>query len=159
MGLATIFLCNCCFAARGVLTKQIKAAHAVDDFNLFFQICTIGSAVQGALLIGLVLAGLEGVLPATERLTSPPFLGLVALNGVAFFAYLQLSWVVLSRVDAVTHSVCNSLRRPVMCVFGWLQFGNPITPLNAFGIGLACAGALFYGHLKRGASAPSNKRD
>ena len=147
-------LCNCCFAVRGVLTKKVKREHGVDNFNLFFQICYIGAVLQAALLAALLASGASpGVLPAPERLRDPYFLGLLALNGAGFFAYLQLSWVVLSRVTAVTHSVCNSLRRPVMCVCGWLQFGNEITPTNAFGIGLACAGALLYGQLNRGAAA------
>lgn len=71
-----------------------------------------------------------------------------AVNGVTFFAYLQLSWVVLSRVAAVTHSVCNSLRRPVMCVFGFLQFGNYISPLNSAGIAMASLGTLFYAQVR-----------
>jgi hypothetical protein len=60
----------------------------------------------------------------------------------------QLSWIVLGRVTAVTHSVCNSLRRPVMCVAGWLQFGNDISPLSAFGIALASFGSLLYSQVR-----------
>ena len=74
---------------------------------------------------------------------------ILVINGVAFWAYLQLSWLVLARVSAVTHSVCNAMRRPVVILAGWLQFGNEITSLNACGIALACGGAALYGHLSR----------
>lgn len=36
------------------------------------------------------------------------------------------------------------MRRPVMCVAGWLQFGNSISPLNWVGIGMASLGTLLY---------------
>ena len=59
------------------------------------------------------------------------------INGVTFWAYLQLSWLVLGRVSAVTHSVLNSLRRPVICTAGFLRFGGDPTALNITGIALA----------------------
>ena len=36
------------------------------------------------------------------------------------------------------------MRRPVMCVAGWLQFGNSISPLNWVGISMASLGTLLY---------------
>ena len=38
----------------------------------------------------------------------------------------------------------SSMRRPVMCVAGWLQFGNAISPLNWIGIATASLGTLLY---------------
>ena len=78
---------------------------------------------------------------------------MLLINGSTFWLYLQLSWLVLARVAAVTHSVCNALRRPVMCFFGYLQFGNPISPLNALGIAMASGGVLLYSQVKRQAAA------
>ncbi len=34
--------------------------------------------------------------------------------------------------------------RPVMCVFGWMQFGNEISILNGIGIAMASLGTLLY---------------
>ena len=81
------------------------------------------------------------------------------LNGVAFWAYLQLSWLVLARVTAVTHSVCNAMRRPAVIVAGWLQFGNEISYLNGCGIALACGGAALYGHVSRPRPPPAEERE
>lgn len=38
----------------------------------------------------------------------------------------------------------SSMRRPVMCVAGWVQFGNAISPLNWVGITMASLGTLLY---------------
>jgi solute carrier family 35 protein E1 len=62
---------------------------------------------------------------------------------------MQMSWLVLSRVSTVTHAVLNSLRRPVICLFGFLQFGGHLSFLNFMGISMASGGALLYGHIKR----------
>ena len=139
---------NACFAARGVLTKVIRARHAADNYSLFLHINVIGALMAGAYV---VVAGAAVVLP--ESMT------ILVLNGVAFWAYLQLSWLVLARVTAVTHSVCNAMRRPVVILAGWLQFGNEITSLNACGIALACGGAALYGHLSRPPPPPPPDRD
>jgi hypothetical protein len=45
------YICTCMslavmFALRGIVTKRLKAAHTVDNFNLFFQICVIGALMQ-----------------------------------------------------------------------------------------------------------------
>ena len=139
---------NACFAARGVLTKVIRARHAADNYSLFLHINVIGALMAGAYVVA---SGAAIVLPQ-----STPIL---VINGVAFWAYLQLSWLVLARVTAVTHSVCNAMRRPVVILAGWLQFGNEITSLNACGIALACGGAALYGHLSRPPPPPPPDRD
>jgi len=151
---------NACFAARGVLTKWIKQLHSADDYSLFLHINVIGAAA-GALLVAArelhsrATTGapaplfVAGSAYATAGASDGELLRTLLLNGIAFWAYLQLSWLVLGKVSAVTHSVCNSMRRPVIIFFGWLQFGNYISPINAAGIALASGGALLYAHLKR----------
>ena len=149
VGLLIVVAGNVCFALRGIITKRLKAGYAVDEFNLFLQISALGAAGYGAalLLANLVFPSVApGLVAAVDvsQLLQAGRGGSVLVNGVTFYAYLQLSWVVLGRVAAVTHSVCNSMRRPVMCVAGWLQFGNAISPLNWLGITLASGGTLLY---------------
>ena len=124
---------NACFAVRGVLTKVIRAHYGTDNYSLFLHINLIGAFLTG---VYVVTSGAV-VLPQTKIK--------LAINGAAFWAYLQLSWLVLARVSDVTHSVCNSMRRPVIILAGWLQFGNDISPVNGLGISLACGGAALYG--------------
>ena len=133
---------NACFAARGVLTKLIRARHAADNYSLFLHINVIGALMAGGYVVA---SGAPIVLP-----DSTPIL---VVNGVAFWAYLQLSWLVLARVTAVRAGARRHprgvMRRPVVILAGWLQFGNEITSLNACGIALACGGAALYGVIYR----------
>ncbi len=45
----------------------------------------------------------------------------------------------------MSHSVLNSLRRPVTILAALLVAPTPLSALNLFGIGLACVGGLLYG--------------
>lgn len=103
LGIAIVMACNVCFALRTILSKLLQAQYNIDNFNLFLQLCFIGSFLQGMLWI--LLGG------STQDLNAIDNIPLLVLNGITFYLYLQLSWVVISRVGAVTHSVCNALRR------------------------------------------------
>ena len=72
---------------------------------------------------------------------------LAALNGLGFYAQLQLSFVCLGRMSALSHSLANSMRRPATIAASLAFAPAPLSPLNWAGVGLACAGALLYGLL------------
>lgn len=81
----------------------------VDNYSLFLHINAIGVLIQGAILTAVVQYGYVDLSKGLSTSTnfSPT---LLVVNGLTFWAYLQLSWLVLSRVATVTHSVFNSLR-------------------------------------------------
>ena len=56
--------------------------------------------------------------------------------GLCFHGYQQLSYLVLSRMSPVSHSVGNSCKRVAVIVASLLWFKNPISTQNAIG-GLA----------------------
>ena len=70
---------------------------------------------------------------------------LAALNGLGFYAQLQLSFVCLSRMSALSHSLANSMRRPVTIVAALAFAPAMLTRANWAGVVLACLGALVYG--------------
>ena len=149
VGMVVVLSCNICFAARGVSTKLLKEKYQPDDFSLFFNICAIGTLIQ-LFYIGSagIISTFIGTSQSKENL--PLQLSLTSfINGFTFWMYLQLSWLVLGRVSAVSHSVLNSLRRPVICAFGFIRFGDNPTVMNIVGIIMASGGALWYGHVKR----------
>jgi drug/metabolite transporter (DMT)-like permease len=139
MGLGLVMACNVCFALRTITTKLLKQQFTdVDNFNLFLQLCLMGSIWQG---IVVILVGRNAL---ADLLNIPMLL----LNGLTFYLYLQLSWVVMSKVGAVTHSVCNSLRRPVICATGWAVFGGA-TVEGIAGVLIATGGTMLYARAKR----------
>ncbi len=142
-GVGLVALSNVCFALRGILTKKIKDTYDVScSYNLFFQLCVIGAALQAALIFAMLHFGFTVLLPNTDMITKQ--LGFVLLNGASFFAYLQLSWVVLARMDVVTHSMCNAMRRPATIILSLMVNPAPVSAIKCLGITMACGGSLLY---------------
>ena len=138
-----VSVCNLCFSLRGVLGKRIRRLHGTRPCSLFLQLCLVSVPLQLiALLATSLLTGAPlPPLPPRAALTT------LLLSGASFWLYVQLSWVVLARMSAVSHSVLNSLRRPVTIAAALLVAPAPLSPLNAAGIALACGAALVYGLL------------
>jgi solute carrier family 35 protein E1 len=141
LGVALACACNCCFALRGILSKRLASAYQTDAWSEWFHLSVLGVAFQGFGLVGLSVATGR---PLPVLPTDPALLKALVTAGVSFFAYLQLSWVCLARMTAVSHSLVNSLRRPATIVAALFYAPMALSRLNVFGIGLACAGALLY---------------
>lgn len=134
VGLGLVLACNMCFALRTLITKLLMARHSdIDNYNLFLQLCLMGSIWQGIIVL------FTGV----EQLRLVVNIPMLLLNGLTFHLYLQLSWVVMGKVGAVTHSVCNSLRRPVICAACWVVLGGATTEEVA-GVLIATTGTMLY---------------
>jgi len=147
LGLGLVVLSNGCFSLRAILGKRVAASHGTTALPLFWQLCVLGSLLQTALLpvsTRVLSSGpaKTGGLPRGNELST------VIVNGASFYAYLQLSFVCLGRMTAVSHSVTNSMRRPAT-IFAAIAYAPiELTPLNYGGIAVACGASLVYGLLK-----------
>lgn len=144
-GLALAGLSNVCFSLRGLLGKRLAARYATGALESFFQLCVLGSLLQATLLLSTSGTAAFAQLASFLGGGGASTLRLVLLNGASFYAYLQLSWVCLARMSAVSHSVANSLRRPVTVVAALIVSPVALSTTNLFGIALACAAAAAYG--------------
>ena len=142
---------NVCFSLRAILGKRVKARHGAGAVVLLFQLCVLGGTMQAALM--LLRAVLSRVVPlhmlipsALAAVAAQP-LALLLLCGASFFSQLQLSFVCLGRMSAVSHSLANSMRRPATIAAALLFAPAPLTVVNWVGIAMACSGALIYGLL------------
>lgn len=142
LGLAIATLSNICFSLRGLLGKRLTARYGGGDVEVFFQLCALGALMQAGLL--LCTSG-PGAFAALADTLSGPELGTALLNGGTFYAYLCLSWVCLGRMSAVSHSVANSLRRPVTVIAALAYAPVALSSTNVAGFVLACAAAAAYG--------------
>ena len=109
--------------------------------------------MQVALLGGGSLLGLSAAKGASSSasllnaLADPTSVRLLFTNGASFYAYLQLSWVCLARMSAVSHSIANSMRRPATIAAALFLSPVRLSALNMIGMSIACVGALLYGVL------------
>lgn len=71
------------------------------------------------------------------------------LSGIAFYLYNEASFLCLSRLDPVAHSVANTLKRVVIIVASCIVFQTPMTLLGGIGSGIAVLGTLLYSLAKK----------
>lgn len=141
---------NVTFQSRNVLSKKlmVKKEESLDNINLFSII-----TIMSLFLLAPVTLFVEGVK------VSPTYLQSAGLNlnqiymrsllaGLCFHAYQQVSYMILSKVSPVTHSVGNCVKRVVVIVTSVLFFRTPVTTINAVGTGIALAGVFLYSRVK-----------
>jgi solute carrier family 35 protein E1 len=71
------------------------------------------------------------------------------LSGITFYLYNEASFLALSRLSPVTHSVANTLKRVVIIIASCIVFKTPMTLLGAAGSGVAVLGTLLYSLAKK----------
>lgn len=76
---------------------------------------------------------------------------------LCFHGYQQLSYMILSKVSPVTHSVGNSLKRVAVIVASIIVFHNKVTQQSAIGTAVALLGVLLYSQAKRIPAKGSSK--
>jgi hypothetical protein len=74
---------------------------------------------------------------------------LIVVSGVMFYAYNQLSLLILAHTSAITHVVLLTVRRAMVICLSVAYFGNPMTFTNWLGIAVASMGAIVYGIVKQ----------
>ena len=166
-GLALVCVANTAFPLRTIIYKRLRAATGAGNFTIFAGVCWRAAVLVAAGNLAIDAAGGGGgegfggggggggggaaggrYAWAARALATPSTAGQLLLNGVCYFAYLQWSFIVLSKVSVVTHAVANAMRRPVNIAFAIFFFATGVTWMNAAGIVLACVGTLWYARVK-----------
>merc|ERR1719331_3833008 len=77
---------------------------------------------------------------------------LFVMNGIFYYLNNQMNFLVLEKVDAVTHGLINCGRRVANILFAIVWFRIPINLYNGIGITLALFGAFCYMQAKQRSS-------
>mmetsp|Transcript_33229 Transcript_33229/g.107315 ORF Transcript_33229/g.107315 Transcript_33229/m.107315 type:complete len:403 (+) Transcript_33229:112-1320(+) len=142
---------NICNAARSICAKMLKTelGRNMDNASLFLHV-----NYYGVLLLLPAVLFFEGpILVSLFRAGGKPA-RLFCLNGLLYYINNQMNFLVLEKVDAVTHGLINCGRRVANIGFAIVWFGIPVTMYNGLGIGLALLGAFLYMKAKQ-MSVPS----
>lgn len=152
-GFLSAILSNITFQSRNVLSKKLMISKgAVDNVNLFqiitimsfFLLLPISLVVESAPLLPQQLAAAGWSSTAADTLWQR-----LLVAGLCFHSYQQLSYMILSRVAPVTHSIGNCVKRVVVIAASLVIFQNPVSLRNAAGTALALFGVFLYSQVKR----------
>mmetsp|Transcript_63937 Transcript_63937/g.106315 ORF Transcript_63937/g.106315 Transcript_63937/m.106315 type:complete len:131 (-) Transcript_63937:225-617(-) len=111
----------------------------MDNASLFLHV-----NLYGFLLLVPVVLYFEGTALITILRRGDAATKLFLFNGCLYYLNNQLNFLVLEKVDAVTHGLINCGRRVANIGFAIVWFGIPVTFFNGAGMTLAVFGAFCY---------------
>lgn len=163
LALGSAMLSNVSSAARGVLSKKTMSGKKIGE-NLDAQnLYAVLTAMSTAILIPLTLA-LEGTgcfsafgkVVASGKFTSRGLSLLLAMSGLTYYAYNEVAFLALGKVNPVTHAVGNTIKRVVIIVASVIAFKTPMSTGSIVGSSVAIAGTLLYSLAMNASKEPSN---
>lgn len=151
LALSSAMLSNVSSAARGVLSKKTMSGKKIGE-NLDAQnLYAVLTAMSTLILIPTFLA-LEGTgffsafknVASGADYTSKSLAALLALGGASYYAYNEVAFLALGKVNPVTHAVGNTIKRVVIIVASVIAFKTPMSTGSIIGSSIAIAGTLMY---------------
>lgn len=151
LALASAMLSNVSSSARGVLSKKTMSGKKIGE-NLDAQnLYAVLTAMATIILIPMMLA-VEGTrfFPAFNSVvsagdfTTKSLSLLLALGGATYYAYNEVAFLALGKVNPVTHAVGNTIKRVVIIVASVIAFKTPMSTGSIIGSSVAIAGTLLY---------------
>eukprot|EP00560_Eucampia_antarctica_P006640 CAMPEP_0197831666 /NCGR_PEP_ID=MMETSP1437-20131217/11452_1 /TAXON_ID=49252 ORGANISM="Eucampia antarctica, Strain CCMP1452" /NCGR_SAMPLE_ID=MMETSP1437 /ASSEMBLY_ACC=CAM_ASM_001096 /LENGTH=390 /DNA_ID=CAMNT_0043434685 /DNA_START=41 /DNA_END=1213 /DNA_ORIENTATION=- len=151
LALASAMLSNVSSSARGVLSKKTMSGKKIGE-NLDAQnLYAVLTAMSTVILIPLMLA-IEGTgfftafkgIVASGSHTNKSLAVLLALGGASYYAYNEVAFLALGKVNPVTHAVGNTIKRVVIIVASVVAFKTPMSTGSIVGSSIAILGTLLY---------------
>jgi len=151
LALASAMLSNVSSAARGVLSKKTmsgkKIGENLDAQNLYAVLTAMSTVILIPFMLGIEGLGMFkacGELVAAGDFTKKSLAALLALGGASYYAYNEVAFLALGKVNAVTHAVGNTIKRVVIIVASVVAFKTPMSTGSIIGSSIAIAGTLLY---------------
>lgn len=151
LALAAAMLSNVSSAARGVLSKKTMSGKKIGE-NLDAQnLYAVLTALSTLILIPTALA-FEGTsffkafgeAVSKGDFTKKSLSTLLALSGLSYYAYNEVAFLALGKVNPVTHAVGNTIKRVVIIVASVIAFKTPMSTGSIIGSSIAIFGTLLY---------------
>lgn len=151
LALGAALLSNVSSAARGVLSKKTMSGKKIGE-NLDAQnLYAVLTAISTCVLIPMMLA-IEGTsffaafdeLVAAKEFTRNSLTYLLALSGATYYAYNEVAFLALGKVNPVTHAVGNTIKRVVIIVASVIAFNTKMSGGSIIGSSIAIMGTLLY---------------
>eukprot|EP00184_Porphyridium_aerugineum_P007614 CAMPEP_0184699540 /NCGR_PEP_ID=MMETSP0313-20130426/5788_1 /TAXON_ID=2792 /ORGANISM="Porphyridium aerugineum, Strain SAG 1380-2" /LENGTH=382 /DNA_ID=CAMNT_0027158655 /DNA_START=66 /DNA_END=1214 /DNA_ORIENTATION=+ len=150
-GFLTAMASNVSFQSRNILSKKFMTDVGLDNLNLFAWISIMSCLTL--LPFALILDGGKYVSTfsslANSGISFTSILKQLCFCGFLHFLYNQFSYIVLQRVNPVTHAVGNTMKRVAVIVSSVLVFRNPVSTLNILGTAIAISGVALYSQVKK----------
>ena len=145
LALGSAMLSNVSSSARGVLSKRTMGANGpnLTSQNLYAVLTTMSSFMLIPMMLMIEGIGFFKSFPAAASATKS-LATTIALSGLTYYAYNEVAFLALSKVNPVTHAVGNTIKRVVIIIASVIAFNTQVTRGGVVGSGIAIMGTLMY---------------
>mmetsp|Transcript_25135 Transcript_25135/g.36003 ORF Transcript_25135/g.36003 Transcript_25135/m.36003 type:complete len:397 (-) Transcript_25135:186-1376(-) len=151
LALGSAMLSNVSSAARGVFAKKTmsgkKIGENLDAQNLYAVLTAMSTAILIPIMFAVEGTGFIGAfkkLVAAGDFTNKSLATFLALGGACYYAYNEVAFLALGKVNPVTHAVGNTVKRVVIIVASVIAFKTPMSRGSIVGSSIAIFGTLLY---------------
>jgi len=151
LALGAAMLSNVSSAARGVLSKKTmsgkKIGENLDAQNLYAVLTAMSTLILLPMMFAVEGTGMFkefGALVQAGEYTKKSLATLLALGGASYYAYNEVAFLALGKVNPVTHAVGNTVKRVVIIVASVIAFKTPMSTGSIVGSSIAILGTLLY---------------
>jgi len=151
LALGAAMLSNLSSSARGVLSKKTMSGKQIGENMDAQNLYAVLTAMSAVILVPLCLM-VEGTgfltgfadAVATGDFTKKSLSILLALSGFTYYAYNEVAFLALGKVNPVTHAVGNTIKRVVIIIASVIAFKTPMSTGSIIGSSIAIFGTLLY---------------
>lgn len=136
-------------ASRAVYSKKVMGGESIgknmDSANVYAVLTIMATFML--LPIALYLEGPRAIISgfnAAYAKGGQTFLWHMIYSGFTYYMYNEVAFLALGKLDAVSHAVCNTMKRVVIIITAIFVFRTAVTPLGIAGSSIAIAGTLLY---------------
>ena len=151
LALGAAMLSNLSSSARGVLSKKTMSGKQIgenlDAQNLYAVLTAMSTAILIPMMLAIEGTGFFGAFKkvvASGDFTNKSLATLLALGGATYYAYNEVAFLALGKVNPVTHAVGNTIKRVVIIVASVIAFKTPMSTGSIIGSSIAIFGTLLY---------------
>lgn len=151
LALGAAMLSNVSSAARGVLSKKTMSGEQIgenlDEQNLYAVLTAMSTLVLIPMMLAFEGTGMFkafGDVVASGDYTKKALATLLGLGGASYYAYNEVAFLALGKVNPVTHAVGNTIKRVVIIVASVIAFKTPMSTGSIIGSSVAIFGTLLY---------------
>lgn len=139
---------NIASASRAVYSKKVMGQSIGENMtsaNFYAVICIMATLLL--LPIAFFMEGPTAIiagLKAAYATGGQQFLLHALYSGFFYYVYNEVAFFALSKLDAVSHAVANTMKRVGIIVIAVMVFNTPVTPIGIIGSSVAILGSLAY---------------
>jgi len=136
---------NLFFSWRGIVAKGGSTGKTYSKADQYMWMTAMSLIISLPMMLALEGKKLSTVFgDAKPSFSMSKWWTMQAMTAVAFYTYNESGFYALGGMDAITHAVCNTIKRVAIMIASVIIFSKPMSTTEITGAAIAIGGVLLY---------------